>query len=105
MRPLDIQVIGRELAIKWSDGEETFIGLEQLRRACPCALCQGESDILGRRAYPAAREFSELAFEIRELRQVGAYGLQPLWADGHAAGIYPFEYLRRLGLQPPTQSL
>ena len=33
MRPLDIQQIGNELAIKWDDGGESFIPLETLRRA------------------------------------------------------------------------
>jgi len=39
MRPLDIQQIGKELAIKWDDGDESFIPLEALRRCCPCAEC------------------------------------------------------------------
>ena len=37
-------VIGNELAIAWSDGSETYLGLEALRKACPCASCQGEPD-------------------------------------------------------------
>src|SRR5579862_7948774 len=37
MRPADLQLIGTELAIKWADGRESFIPLETLRRACPCA--------------------------------------------------------------------
>ena len=32
MRAVDIQHIGTELAIKWDDGREDFIPLEQLRR-------------------------------------------------------------------------
>ena len=47
MRPLDIQRIGGELAIKWDDGAESYIPLETLRRSCPCAGCKGEMDILG----------------------------------------------------------
>ena len=47
MRPQDIQQIGNELAVKWSDGGENFIPLENLRRACPCAGCKGEMDIMG----------------------------------------------------------
>ena len=31
MRPLDIQHIGKELAVKWDDGGESFIPLERLR--------------------------------------------------------------------------
>ena len=47
MRPLDMQQIGNELAVKWDDGTEDFILLEKLRRACPCAGCKGETDIMG----------------------------------------------------------
>jgi DUF971 family protein len=28
--------------------------------------------------------------------QVGGYGIQPLWGDGHGAGIFSFDYLARL---------
>jgi DUF971 family protein len=27
---------------------------------------------------------------------VGGYAIQPVWADGHATGIYSFEHLRRV---------
>ena len=47
MRPVDVQQIGEELAIKWEDGSESFIPLEKLRRACPCAGCKGEMDVMG----------------------------------------------------------
>src|SRR5262245_25917585 len=42
MKPVDIQQIGDELAIKWDDGAESFVKLEKLRRRCPCAGCKGE---------------------------------------------------------------
>ena len=32
---------------KWQDGTEDFIALEKLRRACPCAGCKGERDVMG----------------------------------------------------------
>lgn len=35
MRPIDVQRIGQELAVKWEDGSESFLALETLRRACP----------------------------------------------------------------------
>ncbi|HLX72205.1 MAG TPA: gamma-butyrobetaine hydroxylase-like domain-containing protein, partial [Verrucomicrobiae bacterium] len=47
MQPTNIQQIGDELALKWDDGTESFISLEQLRRHCPCAGCKGEVDIMG----------------------------------------------------------
>jgi DUF971 family protein len=31
---------------------------------------------------------------------IGTYGLQPVWADGHAMGIYSFDYLKRAAQLP-----
>ena len=93
---MDIQQIGSELAIKWSDGCESFVALEQLRRACPCAGCPGEVDILGQLHKGPDRPLTPPAFELRSFLLVGGYGLQPTWGDGHASGIFSFDYLRKL---------
>jgi len=45
--PANIKQIGNELAIAWNDGTESYFELENLRRACPCAACGGEPDVLG----------------------------------------------------------
>ncbi len=99
MRPLDVQQIGNELAIKWDDGAESFISLEGLRRGCPCADCQGEADILGNVHKNPGRPLGPLAFQLVRFSRVGGYAIQPVWADGHATGIYSFEYLKRVAGQ------
>ena len=99
MQPLDLQQIGQELAIKWGDGSESFISLEKLRRYCPCAACKGEMDIMGNVYRGPERPLTPQAFQLRGLIRVGAYGMQPTWADGHATGIYSFDYLKRIGEQ------
>jgi DUF971 family protein len=96
MRPLDIQLIGSELAVKWDDGAEDFIALEKLRRACPCAGCKGEVDILGNLFKNPALPLTAKAFELVKFMSVGGYAIQPVWADGHNTGLYSFEYLRRV---------
>ncbi len=96
MRPIEIQPIGEELAIKWEDGSESFVSLETLRRACPCAACQGEGDIMGKLHKGPERSLSATSFELRRLDWVGSYGVQPTWGDGHATGIYSFDYLRKV---------
>jgi DUF971 family protein len=96
MRPLDIQHIGGELAIRWDDDGEDFIPLEKLRRACPCAGCKGEVDILGNLYKNPEKPFAVNAFELVKISSVGGYAIQPTWADGHNTGIYSFEYLRRV---------
>jgi len=96
MKPLDIQTIGHELAIKWDDGGENFIPLENLRRSCPCAGCKGETDIMGNLYKNPDRPLTAKSFELVKISSVGGYAIQPVWADGHNTGIYSFEYLRRV---------
>ena len=94
MRPTDIQQIGGELAIKWEDGSESFLRLETLRRCCPCAGCKGEADIMGNVHKNPDRPLPAQAFDLRRIANVGGYAIQPVWGDGHATGLYSFEYLR-----------
>jgi len=96
MRPLNLQSIGTELAIQWADGSESFIPLERLRRCCPCAGCQGETDILGNVYKNPPKPLAANAFELTRLVTVGGYAIQPVWADGHNTGIFSFDYLRQV---------
>jgi DUF971 family protein len=96
MRPLDLQQIGSELAIKWDDGGESFIPVEKLRRACPCAGCIGERDVMGTLPKGPDQPLSPQSFQLQRLVNVGGYAIQPVWGDGHASGIFSFDYLRRL---------
>ena len=97
MRPSDIQQIGTDLAIKWADGTETFLPLEQLRRACPCAGCKGEMDVMGNLYKGPEIPLRPESFILRGIELVGTYAVQPTWGDGHNSGIYSFGYLRNLG--------
>ena len=96
MKPLDLQQIGNELAVKWNDGSESFIPLQNLRRACPCAGCKGETDIMGNLYKNPEQPLTPRAFELTRIIMVGGYAIQPVWADGHATGIFSFEYLQRV---------
>ena len=93
--PINIQHIGSALAIAWNDGTESFLDVELLRRACPCAACGGEPDVLGNIERPEVIYTPE-SFELRSFSMVGGYALQPTWGDGHGTGLYSFAYLRRL---------
>ena len=97
VRPIDVQAIGNELAIKWDDGAESFIPLEKLRRACPCAGCKGETDIMGNLYKGPDRPLRPESFQLTRIANVGGYAIQPAWADGHSTGLYSFDHLRRLG--------
>jgi len=95
LEPKNIQQIGNELAIQWNDGTESYLDLQFLRRACPCAGCGGEPDVLGNVLRPHL-SYSENSFELAGFQIVGGYALQPRWQDGHETGLYSFQYLRRL---------
>lgn len=94
-----MQPIGAELAIKWDNGEETFVRLEALRRACPCASCAGEKDIMGNVYKGPDKPLSPESFRLVKWAAVGGYGVQPLWGDNHSSGIFSFDYLRRVAAQ------
>lgn len=101
MRPVNMEQIGNELAIKWEDHSETFVSLERLRRACPCAGCKGEVDVLGQLHKGPEIVLSPASFRLQKITSVGGYAIQPVWADGHAFGLYPFDLLRRLAEPSP----
>jgi len=96
-------MIGDHLAVAWSDGMENFFPLDTLRRNCPCAVCQGEADVMGEVERPE-RTFTPDSFLLRTVQNVGGYALQPLWGDGHATGLYSFRYLRELGMELERQN-
>lgn len=95
LEPTNVQQIGNELAIQWNDGSESYLDLQFLRRACPCAACGGEPDVLGNVMRPNV-SYSDNSFDLVGFAIVGGYAIQPRWADGHETGIYSFQYLRRL---------
>jgi DUF971 family protein len=90
-----IEVIGQELAIRWSDASESYLGLELLRRNCPCAACAGETDLLGT-VHGGKARLTDASFQLVSCEFVGGYALCPRWKDGHETGIYSFSYLREL---------
>ncbi len=95
LEPSNIERIGNELAIQWNDGSETFLPLRLLRAACPCAACGGEPDVMGNLVRPEVHYTSQ-SFALSAWHLVGGYALQPSWGDGHASGIYSYQYLRRI---------
>lgn len=96
MRPVSIEQVGDELAIKWDDNHETFLQFQALRRLCPCAGCKGETDIMGNTYKDPKRILTPSAFQLVSFAFVGNYALNLTWADGHNSGIYTFEYLRKI---------
>ena len=96
LHPASVQKIGDKLAIAWSDGLESYLPLETLRRKCPCAACAGEPDVTGSVVKPR-QSHGAGSFELAGWQTVGSYAIQPRWGDGHNTGLYSYSFLRSLG--------
>ncbi|MDX2109553.1 MAG: DUF971 domain-containing protein [Verrucomicrobiota bacterium] len=95
LAPTELQVIGNELAVRWSDGREDFIRCEDLRAASPSAENIGEPDIFGRwRGGTAQKTFPGVTVTTWEF--IGQYAVRFVFSDGHGSGLYSYAYLRQL---------
>jgi DUF971 family protein len=81
----------RGLTLHWADGTESFFGLEELRRNCPCAECRGLRE-QGR--IPGPGPDAPVPLTALDAHLVGAWGLSIRWSDGHETGIYAWSILR-----------
>jgi DUF971 family protein len=100
VKPKAIEVINNILAVVWENGHESYYEPEALRRACPCALCKGETTVVAEFKPPPA-PYTAASFQLTGFDYVGSYAIQPRWADGHASGIYSFDYLQKLRTARP----
>jgi len=94
--PVDIQLIGTEVAIRWDDGTESFITFATLRAASPSAAVRGERDIFGHQ-YGGEAPQNYVGVEVTGWQRVGNYAIQFDFSDGHRTGLYSYELLRQLG--------
>lgn len=96
-KPKNIIIIENQLAIRWSDGRESFVECKKLRLSCPCANCSGESDIFGNMYFKKDQPPGSVSNSIIiNYEYVGHYAIRFLWGDGHNGGIYSYKLLRSL---------
>jgi DUF971 family protein len=90
---------GRVLDIVWNDGATQQLPHLLLRARCKCTVCQSQR-LLAEAAQltPPAQQAD---VHIDDIRQIGLYGVQLVFSDGHERGIYPWAYLRELGFRSP----
>ena len=93
--PLNIQLVGHEVAIAWDDGAETYFTFEKLRAASPSASNIGERDVLGNH-YGGGGPRTFPGVQVLGWERVGNYALRFDFSDGHRTGLYSFDYLRTL---------
>jgi DUF971 family protein len=103
--PLKVRVKkteGTGIEIDWRDGHQSAWTFRWLRDACPCATCHDERDKSGRAPgepklkAQALLQMYEAPPRPVEVTPVGKYALKFKWNDGHEAGLYSWDYLRRV---------
>src|SRR5258707_2175446 len=81
----------RVLEIAFSDGSRFELPFELLRVYSPSAEVRGHGP--GQEVLQTGKK----EIDILGLEPVGSYAVQPKFSDGHATGIFSWEYLHELG--------
>ena len=94
-RPTEIKLRqkSRVMEIAFSDGSQFELSYELLRVYSPSAEVRGHGP--GQEVLQAGKR----DVEIRHVEPVGSYAIQPTFSDGHATGIYSWDYLYQLGVE------
>jgi DUF971 family protein len=86
----------RFMEVSFSDGRSFRLPYEFLRVYSPSAEVRGHGP--GQEVLQTGKR----SVEIRALDPVGSYAVQPVFSDGHATGIYSWDYLYELGQNQET---
>ncbi len=81
----------RALEISFADGKVFRLPYEFLRVHSPSAEVRGHGP--GQEVLQTGKR----EVEIAGMEPVGSYAVQPTFSDGHATGIYSWDYLYHLG--------
>ena len=100
VEPLSVRILlttGEGVAIEWRDGHRSRYGFPYLRQHCPCATCRDRRArgvcVAGSQVKSDLPMFEAPARAV-QAEPVGNYAVRFTFSDGHATGIYSFEYLR-----------
>ncbi|WP_367065990.1 DUF971 domain-containing protein [Oryzisolibacter sp. LB2S] len=81
----------RMLELVFSDGAHFSIPFELMRVYSPSA------EVMGHGPGQEVLQTGKREVTLTDLAQVGNYAIQPSFSDGHASGIYTWDYLYALG--------
>ena len=94
--PIDYFISDKYIALKADDNTELLISLKKLRQTCPCAHCNGETDIWGNISGKKELKLIYESLILNKVVLVGSYAIRLFWKDGHSNGIYTFQHLKAL---------
>ncbi|MFM0289473.1 gamma-butyrobetaine hydroxylase-like domain-containing protein [Paraburkholderia megapolitana] len=83
-----VDAAARTLTLQWDVARVQTLDHATLRTACPCSTCRRVR--LAGAAVPATKDIA-----IVDVQPMG-YGVQLVFSDGHAQGIFPWAYLETL---------
>ena len=89
IRKLELRRKSRELAVEFNDGLRAVIPFDLLRARSPSAEAPPDPPRVG--------------VDISALDPVGNYAVRPNFSDGHSAGIYSWECLRKIAEETADQ--
>lgn len=93
MLPQKISVSQNDsIVIVWDDNIISEINKYLLRKSCPCALCEVESE----KNHHDYNLYRGDKTEIIDIQVIGQHAIKITWKDGHNAGMFEFQYLRDL---------
>ena len=85
------------MEIAFDDGRTFRLPYEYLRVFSPSAEVRGHGP--GQEVLQVGKK----DIEIRQVEPVGSYAIQPTFSDGHATGIYSWDYLYLLGIEQDSR--
>ena len=87
---------GRALDVAFDDGVSVSITAERLRVESPSAEVRGHS--------PGEKRIVTGKGNVRivDIEPIGNYAIRIVFDDGHATGLYSWDYLRELGRGAPA---
>lgn len=95
---------GETLELVWADGLVQHITWSDLRRKCPCAVCQVEREkptpvepVKPANLLAVIDRAETLPIKPTSFRAVGNYAYAISFSDGHSSGIYSLSTLRQIG--------
>lgn len=92
----------RSLVVDWSDGVRRTFPWPLLRARCPSATERAARELADKNPLQVLAHVP--SSDLAEVRAVGNYAINLVWADGHSAGIYTWEYLLQISDDPRVHS-
>ncbi|MFA7288795.1 MAG: DUF971 domain-containing protein [Melioribacteraceae bacterium] len=100
MTPKKIKVLpDNKLQIIWNDNSESIIRLANIKRNCPCAVCDSEREKQSSSYLPI---YADWDLKIKAIDKIGIYAISITWEDGHNTGIYEFNTLAKMAENAPS---